>query len=73
MYLSEQPNTILRQSKYSCDCSKKNEYHSGSCGCDFHVLVIVDVLNGNLYETRETSIPDNHDPVSGTDCAFDGA
>jgi hypothetical protein len=24
----------------------------------------VDVLNGNLYETRETSIADNHDPVN---------
>jgi hypothetical protein len=31
-YLSEQPNTILRQSKYSHDCSKKYEYHSCTCG-----------------------------------------
>jgi hypothetical protein len=26
----------------------------------------VDVLNSNLYEARETSIPDNHDVVSET-------
>ncbi len=32
MYLSERPNTVLRQSKYFRDCTKKYEYHSCTYG-----------------------------------------
>ena len=61
-YLSEWPNTLLKQSKYSCHRSKKYEYQCCSCGCDFWLLIVVNIVNGNVCETRETPIPDSHDP-----------
>jgi hypothetical protein len=63
-YLSEQPNTILKQSKYSRDRRKKYEYRCCTCGCDFQLLIVVETVNGNAFETRETPVPDNHDPLS---------
>jgi hypothetical protein len=56
----------LKAVKYSRDRSKKYEYRSCTCGCDYWLLIIVDVLNGKQYETRETSILENHDTVSET-------
>jgi hypothetical protein len=63
-YLSEQPNTILKQSKYSRDRTKKYEYWCCTCGVDFRLLIVVETVNGNAFETRETPVPDNHDPLS---------
>ena len=63
-YLSERPNTILKQSKYSHDRQKKYEYWSCTCGYDFRLLIVVKTVNGNAFETRETPLPDNHDPLS---------
>jgi len=63
-YLSEGPNTILKQSKYSCDRIKKYEYRCCTCGCDFRLLIVVETVNGNAFEIRETPVPDNHDPLS---------
>jgi hypothetical protein len=63
-YLSEWPNTILKQSKYSRDRRKKYEYRCCTCGCDFRLLIVVETVNGNAFETRETPVPDNHDPLS---------
>jgi len=63
-YLSERPNTILKQSKYSRDRRKKYEYRCCTCGCDFQLLIVVETVNGNAFETRETPVPDNHDPLS---------
>jgi hypothetical protein len=63
-YLSERPNTILKQSKYSRDRTKKYEYRCCTCGCDFWLLIVVETVNGNAFETRETPVPDNHDPLS---------
>jgi len=63
-YLIEWPNTILKQSKYSRDRMKKYEYRCCTCGCDFWLLIVVEMVNGNAFETRETPVPDNHDPLS---------
>jgi hypothetical protein len=63
-YLSERPNTILKQSKYSRDRTKKYEYRCCTCGCDFRLLIVVETVNGSAFETRETPVPDNHDPLS---------
>jgi hypothetical protein len=63
-YLSERPNTILKQSKYSRDRTKKYEYRCCSCGCEFRLLIVVEMVNGSAFETRETSVPDSHDPLS---------
>jgi hypothetical protein len=63
-YLSERQNTILKQSKYSHDRQKKYEYQCCTCGCDFQLLIVVETVNGNTFETRETPVPDNHDPLS---------
>jgi hypothetical protein len=63
-YLSERPNTILKQSKYSRDRRKKYEYRCCTCGCDFQLLIVVETVNGNAFETRETPVPDNHEPLS---------
>jgi hypothetical protein len=63
-YLSKRPNTILKQSKYSRDRTKKYEYRCCTCGCDFWLLIVVEMVNGNVFETRETPVPDNHDPLS---------
>jgi len=63
-YLSERPNTILKQSKYSRDRTKKYENRCCTCGCDFQLLIVVKTVNGNAFETRETPVPDNHDPLS---------
>jgi hypothetical protein len=63
-YLSERPNTILKQSKYSRDRQKKYEYWCCTCGCDFRLLIVVEMVNGNAFETRETPVPDNPDPLS---------
>jgi len=62
-YLSEQPNT-LKQSKYSRDRSKKYEYRCCSYGCNFQLLIAVDLVNRNVCETRETPVPDSHDLLS---------
>jgi hypothetical protein len=43
-YLSGRPNTIVKQSKYSHDQSKKYEYHCCSCGYNYHLLIVVDVV-----------------------------
>jgi hypothetical protein len=66
LYLSERPNTVLRQSKYSRDCIKKYEYCSCTCGCDYRILIILDVVHGQQSETRETNIPEDHDAVTET-------
>jgi hypothetical protein len=66
LYLSEWPNTVLRQSKYSCDSTKKYKYCSCTCGCDYRILLIVDVVHGRQSKTREISIPGDHDAVSET-------
>jgi hypothetical protein len=63
-YLSEWPNTILKQSIYSRDRRKKYEYRCCTCGCDFWLLIVVETVNGNAFETREIPVPDNHDPLS---------
>jgi hypothetical protein len=63
-YLRERPNTILKQSKYSRDRTKKYEYRCCSCGCDFRLLIVVETVNGSAFETRETPVPDSHDPLS---------
>jgi hypothetical protein len=63
-YLSEWPNTIMKQSKYSRDRTKKYEYRCCTCGCDFWLLIVVETVNGNAFETRETPVPDDHDPLS---------
>ena len=63
-YLKGRPNTILKQSKFNRDRSKKYEYCCCICGCEFRLLVIVDDSNGGIYETRETTIPESHDPIS---------
>jgi hypothetical protein len=63
-YLSMRPNTILMQSKYSRDRTKKYEYRCCTCSCGFRLLIVVDMVSGNVYETRETPVPDNHDPLS---------
>jgi hypothetical protein len=63
-YLKGRPNTILKQSKFNRHRSKKYEYRCCICGCEFRLLVIVDDSNGGIYETRETSIPESHDPIS---------
>jgi hypothetical protein len=55
-YLSERPNTILKQSKYSCDRTKKYEYRCCTCGCDFQLLIAVEMVNGSAFETRETPV-----------------
>jgi hypothetical protein len=66
LYLSEQPNTVLRQSKYSRNCTKKYEYCSCTCDCDYCILIILDVVHGQQSKTRETSIPGDHDAVTET-------
>jgi hypothetical protein len=66
LYLSERPNTVLRQSKYSRDCTKKYEYRSCIYGCDYQILIISDVGHGRQSVTRETSIPTDHDEVTET-------
>jgi hypothetical protein len=63
-YSSERPNTILKQSKYSRDRQKKYEYRCCTCGCVFWLLIVVETVNGSAFETRETLVPDNHDPLS---------
>jgi len=63
-YLSERPNTILKQSKYSHDRTKKYEYQCCTCGCGFRLQIVVKMVNGNAFETREIPVPDNHDPLS---------
>jgi hypothetical protein len=60
LYLSEWPNTVLRQSKYSRNRTKKYEYCSCICGCDYRILIISDVGHGRQSVTRETSIPIDH-------------
>jgi hypothetical protein len=62
-YLSKRPNTILKQSKYSHDRTKKYEYRCCTCGCDYQLLIVVETVNGNAFETRETPVPDNRDPL----------
>jgi hypothetical protein len=66
LYLSERPNTVLRQSKYSRDRNKKYEYRSCICGCDYRILIILDVVHGQQSEMRETIIPSDHDEVTET-------
>jgi hypothetical protein len=66
LYLSERPNTVLRQSKYSRDRNKKYEYRSCLCGCDYRILIIFDVVHGQQSETRDTIIPSDHDEVTET-------
>jgi hypothetical protein len=63
-YLSERPNTILKQSKYFRDRMKKYEYRCCTCSCDFWLVIVVKTVNGSAYETSETPVPDNHDPLS---------
>ena len=63
-YLSMRPNTILKQSKYSRDRTKKYEYRCCTCSCDFWLVIVVKTVNGSAYETSETPVPDNHDPLS---------
>jgi hypothetical protein len=63
-YSSKRQNTILKQSKYSRDRRKKYEYWCCTCGCDFQLLIVVETVNGSAFETRETPVPDNHDPLS---------
>jgi hypothetical protein len=66
LYLSEWPNTVLRQSKYSRDRTKKYKYRSCICGCEYCILIILDVVHGQQSITRETSIPSDHDEVTET-------
>jgi hypothetical protein len=66
LYLSERPNTVLRQSKYSHNRTKKYKYRSCTCCCDYHILIILDVVHGQQSKTRETSIPGDHDAVTET-------
>jgi hypothetical protein len=54
----------LKQSKYSRDRTKQYELRCYTCGCDFWLLIVVETVNGNAFETRETPIPDNHDSLS---------
>jgi hypothetical protein len=54
----------LKQSKYSRDRRNKYEYQCCTCGCDFRLLIVVKTVNGSAFETRETPVPDNHDPLS---------
>jgi hypothetical protein len=63
-YLMGRPSTILKQSKFNRDRSKKYEYRCCICGCEFWLLVIVDDSNGGIYKTRESTIPESHDPIS---------
>jgi hypothetical protein len=63
-YLMGRPSTILKQSKFNHDRSKKYDYHCCICGCEFRLLVIVDDSNGGIYETRESTILESHDPIS---------
>ena len=64
LYLSDRPTTNFKQSKFSRDRTKKYEYRSCICGCDYRILIIMDVSHGRQSVTRETSIPSNHDAVS---------
>jgi hypothetical protein len=64
-YLMGRPSTILKQSKLNRDRSKKYEYRCCICGCEFRLLVNVDDSNGGIYETRESTIPESHYPISG--------
>jgi hypothetical protein len=64
LYLVERPNTIMNQSKFSRDRTKKYQYRSCRCGCDYRMLIIFDVGGSGVVESRETEIPDNHDQVS---------
>jgi hypothetical protein len=66
LYLSERLNTVLRQSKYSRDRNKKYKYRSCLCGCDYRILIILDVVHGQQSETRETIIPSDNDEVTET-------
>ena len=54
----------MKQSKYSRDRTKQYELRCYTCGCDFWLLIVVETVNGNAFETRETPIPDNHDSLS---------
>ncbi len=64
LYLSDRPTTNFKQSKFSRDRTKKYEYRSCICGCDYRILIIMDVSHGRQSVTRETSIPSNHDVVT---------
>jgi hypothetical protein len=66
LYLSEWPNTVLRQSKYSHNRTKKYEYRSCTCGCDYCIFIILDVVHDRQSKMRETSIPGDRDVVSET-------
>jgi hypothetical protein len=64
LYLENRPNTIMNQSKFNRDRTKKYQYLSCRCGCDYRVSVIFDAAGLQKIESRETDIPDNHDHMS---------
>jgi hypothetical protein len=66
LYFGNRPTTIMNQSKFSRDRTKKYQYRSCRCGCDYRVLVIFDVAGLQDIESRETEIPDDHDHLSHT-------
>jgi len=58
------PIQYLKQSKYFRVRAKKYEYRCCNCGCDFRLLIVVEMVNSNAFETREAPVPDNHDPLN---------
>jgi len=51
----------VNQSKFLHDCKKKYSYLSCVCGCSYRLVLIFGVDEPDSIESRETTIPSNHD------------